>query len=158
MTESDKDSVVPSAELPFSGKGQEKGLPESPPRSDNATPPSGLRRAFRSLRRELTDEELANTGVQKLLLDAIERSEGECLDLRDYVKRYYEVDKEKEILKERLRSATSIEIAFGVGTALGGAIIGLAPFFWDHQPQGHIALGIGIFLIVAASAIRVIKK
>jgi hypothetical protein len=43
------------------------------------TPTTGRRQAFRDLRRQLTDEDLGSAGVQKLLLDELERAESQCV-------------------------------------------------------------------------------
>lgn len=124
--------------------------------------PTTGRQAFRGLRRQLTDEELANPGVQKILLDDLERVETECAELMKVEERYHQAEKRAAILEERLKSDRAIEIFFGVGTALGGAIIGLAPYFWElfkpnHVP-GYIAFGIGILIMAGATVGRMVKR
>lgn len=120
--------------------------------------PSGRRQALRDLRRELTDEDLSHPGVQKLILDELERADAECDTLSIYVDRFHEADKRAAVLDEKLRTQTALDVFFGVGVGLGGAIMGLAPQFWQHQPNGALALVVGLCLIFGAAAGKVIRK
>jgi len=126
--------------------------------SDEATPSTGKRQALRDLRRELTDSDLASSGVQKMLLHAVDAADAECEVLTGYRTRFHEADKRAAVLEEKLRTQTAIEVAFGVGLGLGCAIIGLTPLFWTEQPLGYITLGIGLLLALGASIVRVIKR
>jgi hypothetical protein len=120
--------------------------------------PTGRRQAFKELRRQLTNEDLTSPGVQKMLLDELEQSEAQCEVLQGYITRYYDADKLAAVLQERLRGATALEICFATGVGLGGAIVGLAPLFWDTSPRGPIALILGIALISGAVAARILKR
>jgi hypothetical protein len=120
--------------------------------------PTGKRHAFRDIRRQLEDGDLASPGVQKLLLEDLERAESECEILQGYIDRYHEADKRAAVLEERLRTQTALEIMFGVGVGLGGAILGLAPLFWDKQPQGALAMVVGFLLVIGATIGRVVKR
>jgi hypothetical protein len=107
----------------------------------------------------MTDEELTNPGVQKLIIDELEQSDAKCSELEDYVERYYEADKRAAVLEEKVRTVTAIEICFGVGTAFGGVILGLAPFFWNlGPPYGQISLIVGLGLIIGGTVARVAKR
>jgi hypothetical protein len=121
-------------------------------------PPSGRRPAFREIKRQLSEEDLSSPGVQKLLLDDLERAETECEILQGYIERYHEADKRSAVFEERIRSVTAIDIMFGVGVGLGGTIMGLSPTFWADQPKGLIVLIIGGLLVVGASIARVVKR
>ncbi|MBX3666451.1 MAG: hypothetical protein KF834_12265 [Burkholderiales bacterium] len=122
------------------------------------TPPTGRRQALRDLRRELTNEDLASPGVQKLLLDELGRADADCEILNGYVTRFHDADKRAAVLDEKLRTQTALEIAFGVGIGVGGAIMGLAPSFWDKQPLGYLTLTVGFLLMIGAIIARVIKR
>ena len=122
------------------------------------TPPSGRRQALRDLRRQLTDQDLTSPGAQKLLLDELERVDAECELLRGYVTRFHDADKRAAVLEERLRTQTALEVAFGVGVGVGGAIVGLAPSFWASPPRGYIALGVGLLLVLGGTVARVVKR
>jgi len=148
-------SGAPSAESSQQTHGEGQ-----PPTSSGhtATPISGRRQVFRDLRRQLSDEDLKSPGVQKLLLDDLEKAEVQCDIYSGYIERFHEADKRAAILDEKLRTQTALEVAFGVGVGLGCAIIGLAPLFWTDQPKGWLAIAVGLLLTVGASIARVIKK
>lgn len=122
-------------------------------------PPNSRRQALRNVRRQLTDEELAQSGTQKMLLEMLEESENGKENLQSYVTSFYEADKKAAILGEKLNADRGIEVFFGVGVGLGGAILGLAPFFWTKDSIfGVICFGIGLCLIIGACIGRAVKK
>ena len=119
---------------------------------------TGKREAFRNLVRQLSSDELSNSGVQKLLLEDLEKAESECETLQGYVERFHDADKRAAVLDERLHKQTAFDILFGVGVGLGGAIIGVSPVFWDTTSKGPIALVIGILLVAGSTAARIVKR
>lgn len=142
-------SILPTPEV---GKNDTAGAAQEP------TPATGRRQAFRDLRRQLTDEDLRSAGVQKLLLDDLERAETRCESLSSYVDRFHTADKQAAVLEERIKTDKASEISFGVGIGLGGAVMGLAPLFWNEQPRGWLALGIGVALIIGATITRAVRR
>ncbi|MBI5375817.1 MAG: hypothetical protein HZA77_10300 [Candidatus Schekmanbacteria bacterium] len=126
---------------------------------ESGVPPSGRRAAFRDVRRQLTDEELFSPGVQKLILGLLEEADDEREYLRSYINLYHESDKKAAVLSEKLLTQKAIEIFFGVGVGLGGAIIGLMPFFWGEKSEYGVIAGIvGLCIIVGASVGRIVKR
>lgn len=117
-------------------------------------PATGRRLAFRDVKRELTDEDLASSGTQKLILDMLLAAELERDDYKEYLKKYYDADTRAQVLEEKLKSNDTNETLFAVGVGIGGAIIGLAPLYWDKPPAGVIALIIGGLLAGGAVAGR----
>jgi len=69
--------------------------PEEPGEDVSVSKSKG-RRAFRNLRRELTDDELASAAVQRMLIDDIERLEVDNGELGEYQ------DKRKTRVREQL--------------------------------------------------------
>jgi len=120
--------------------------------------PTGRRKSFSNIRRQMTDEELSSPGVQKLLIDMLEESESECENLKNYVSSYHVADKRAAILGERLTKDNKIDIFFGVGVGLGGAILGLIPFFSDDKPLYGVVCGFVGFALVIGATIGRIKK
>ena len=124
--------------------------------------PTSGRQVFRDVRRQLTDAELASPGVQKIILDDYERAELRCTEMEVYASRFHEADKRAAVLDEKLKTDRTIEVFFGVGTAFGGAIVGLAPYLFDlFKPSvvpGVLALVLGFGLIAGAATGRVIKR
>ena len=129
-----------------------------PLNEQNQVPPTGKRQALRNVKKQLTDEELTQSGTQKMLLEMLEESESEKDNIKSYVTSFYEADKKAAILGEKINTVKSIEIFFGVGVGLGGAIFGLAPFFWAKDSSyGLICLMIGLCLTIGASIGRAVK-
>jgi hypothetical protein len=119
-------------------------------------PASGRRPSFRDIRRQLTEEELKQTGVQKLLIEDFERAEVECEALRTFIERYHDKDKEVARLTEKLKTNLVVEITTSVGLAGGGAIVSLATLFWepgDHT-KGIATLGVGFFFLIGAAVAK----
>ena len=120
--------------------------------------PTGRRQSFSKVRRQMTDEELSSAGLQKLLIDMLEESENECANLKNYVSSYHGADKRAAILGERLLKDNKIDIFFGVGVGLGGAILGLIPFFADDKPLYGVICGfVGLALVTGATIGRIKK-
>lgn len=121
--------------------------------------PIGRRMSFSNLRRQLTDEELSSPGVQKLLLDMLEEAEDECDSLKSYVDKYYSADKKTAVLNEKLNKDNKIDVFFGVGVGLGGAILGLIPFLGEDKTlYGIVSAVIGLTLIIGSSIGRLLKN
>lgn len=127
-----------------------KGGPaESPPKP--ATALSGVRR-------DCTDEELSSPGARKLLLDRLDQTEIQVVELKEFRDRFYEADKQVGILTERTKRETSTEILYGVALVVGAIFAGLAPSAWKSQPFGWISLLVGVALMVGAVISKVVRK
>jgi hypothetical protein len=113
---------------------------------------TGKRQALRDIRRQLQESELSSSGVQKLLIEMLERAESECEIAEGYRDRYHDADKRAAVLEEKARTQTSLEILFGSGLTIGGALIGLTPSL------GPIALAFGAVLVLGAILGRVVKR
>lgn len=124
-----------------------------------AAPASGRRSSLSALRRQLSDEELKQTGVQKLLIEGWERAETECELLRVDVGKYHEADKEVARLTEKLRVNVALEIITAAGFAGGGAIVSIAPSIWDPKVgfKGIAAICVGALFIIGAMVAKVVQ-
>jgi len=115
------------------------------------------RRALSRLKRELTDEELSSPGVQKLLLDSLERSEEENAALKRFRDKFYESDKQKGVLEEKLKTHVALEMVSTGCIAVGAAALVYVPVAWAHQPDGGIALGFGIVMTIVGVAAKWVR-
>lgn len=115
------------------------------------------RRALSRLKRELSDEELGSTGVQKLLLDSLEQAREENSELKSFRDKFYECDKQVGVLKEKFKTDVAVEVVSIGSLAIGAAAIVYAPVAWAHQPDGWIALGFGIVLTIVGIVAKVIR-
>jgi len=155
---SENQPEAPNSGPPLQQRAPDSDNPAAPP-PESAVPATGRRAAFRDVRRQLTDEELKGPGVQKLLLDMLQEADDDREGLRSYVDRFHEADKKTAILSGQVNTNTTIEVFFGVGVGLGGAIIGLAPFFWDAKPEYGVITGlVGLGLIVGSTIGRLVKR
>lgn len=101
--------------------------------------------------RQLTVEQLGQSGTQRMLLDYVDRLEKENDELSDYRGRFHAADKEAATLRTQLtesrRRKRTEEILGGTGLAVGGALIGVAS---DLQGANAWIVGIvSLSLIVA---------
>lgn len=158
MPDENPESLTPMPE----GTGQTGGETREAPtisRTGSEMSPVG-RQIFRSLSRELTPADLANNpGLQKMLLAEIDRIDGECANLKGYAERFHEADKQVGILREKLRTVTSTEVIFGVGMAIGGAIMTLS-FSFPEAMKSYtiISFVVGAVIILGVIGARLIKR
>lgn len=150
--------------IPQPEQTEQKNAPVAPPpAAPLVAPATGRRAAFRDLKRQLADADLANPGLQKIILDELICAEEERDDLRLELKQsalnYHAADKQVGVLSEKLKSNKVNEIMFGVGLSVGGTVMGLTPFFWEIKPlYGVIALGLGLALTIGATIARTLFK
>lgn len=122
-----------------------------------APPTQKARKALSHLKRELSDDELAQAGAQKLLIDKYDEVEEENLELRGYRERFYNADKQLAVLTEKQRVRVSAEIISGACLAVGAAALGFARAVWD-KPEGPMVAIFGAVLIalgIWAKAMRI---
>ena len=131
---------------------------EPAPGEANASDAPKGRRSFARMRRELTDEELQNAGVQKFLLDETDRLEADCAALRGYVEKFHSADKRACVLEEKIKPQSAIDVLTGGALAVGSASIGYAPNAWANQPSGWIFLVFGAILVVVGIVAKWVAK
>jgi hypothetical protein len=122
-------------------------------------PSSGKRQAFKDIRRQLSESDLATPGVQKMLLEELQLAEDKCELLEAYVERYHDADKRAAVLDEKLSAQTAFDVLFNISFGVGCAIIGLAPFFWEMRGSaGPLSLAVGIVLAAGATVASVKRR
>jgi hypothetical protein len=128
------------------------------PASRSSVPSVGRRLAFQDLKRQLTTEELSESGAQKLILELLASAEAERDEFKAYVPLYYEADKKVSTLSEKLHGDRLNEAMFSVGISVGSAAIGLSPIFWDERnARGPLCLAVGAVLVVGFTIARVVR-
>jgi hypothetical protein len=150
--------ATPPAQTDTSGKPQDvSGTPAPPPAANVA---SGSVQALRDLRRELTEDDLRNPGVVKLILDRLDAALTRCGVLEAFQERFHESDKEVAVLSERVRSRIALDIAWGAGVAIGAMCVGLAPGLWAGMPTwaGPVVLSVGVALIALGVTVRAVLR
>ena len=114
-------------------------------------------RPYSKLRRELSDDDMNSPAVQKLLLGEIDRLESKVLDLEIFQKRFYEIDKEKAVLSEKLKVSIRHEVLYGFGLAIGSGMLSIASMI-HAQKYMYIAVGLGLILIIGSILSKVIGR
>ena len=121
------------------------------------SPPEG-QQAFRKISRELTEQDLANAAVQKLLLNEIDRLEKEKEEYKHYMELFHEANRKVAVLEQQSRTALALDtIAFGGCLTVGGSVIGLSHGLWSHQPFGWIVLVAGVVMLLLGIAAKVVS-
>ena len=138
---------------------QEDTAPEDPGGGTSSSTRKG-RSVFRNVRRELTEDELSNPAVKRMLLGDIERLEDENSALKNFENRYHEADKETAVLKEKLKNSNSGEILSSVCLMVGSALLGLAPAVIGSSETsfGWVGLAFAVVLITGGVFSKVMKR
>jgi len=116
------------------------------------------RRSLARVKRELSEEELSTPGVQKMLIEELERLDTEARELEQYRDKYYIAEREVAVLNEKFRKNVAVEIIANGSLTIGAAAIGYAPAVWTSQPTGWIAIVFGAVLIIAGVVARVVRQ
>jgi hypothetical protein len=111
---------------------------------------------YSKIRRELSDDDLGNSAVQKLILSEIDRLEIEVIKLELYKDKFHESDKQGAILSEKLKYSNSHEILYSFCLAVGSAIMSLAALF-PFNEKGWIFLVVGLLLLIGGVLSKFIK-
>ncbi|MGH8219045.1 MAG: hypothetical protein ACREUT_10850 [Steroidobacteraceae bacterium] len=112
------------------------------------------RQSFAGVRRNLSEDELKSPGVQKMLLDDIERLEKEVSELRNFRNRFYAEETKCAVLRERRTRSTAIEVVHITCLAIGSVLITYAFSFWTVQPLGWISVISGFVLLSGSIAAK----
>ena len=141
MTDEDTHDQVPEDTGDAPGLSQKKG-----------------QRAFQKITRELSDDDLANPAVQKILLDEKEQLEVENTELRSYREQFHLADKRVAVLEEKDKTYVAAEIVSGICLTVGAAMLGYAPSLWKFQPSGWLISVFGAVLIIGGVVAKVVKR
>lgn len=118
------------------------------------------RRAFSKLRRELSEDEISNPAVHRLLLDIQDQLESQVVELTAFEDKFHAADKERAVLQQKVAQHSAMEVMHGLCLALGGVFIGLAPLVWApaQQPYGYLSAGAGVLLLIGAVVVKLMWK
>jgi hypothetical protein len=136
---------------------EEPVVAEVPAEEQPPTAPKG-RRSLSRVTRELTEQELKNPGVLKLIIEDNERLERDRGELIDYRDRFYSAREEIANLKGRLKQSVAFEILSSACLVGGTAAMTCAKMLWEHQPAGWITLAFGVILIAAGIVAKAVKS
>ncbi len=119
-----------------------------------STVPASGRSVFTDLGRKLSQEDLKNPGVQKLLLHMIEESDVRCEDFKKIESQFHVADKKVCALEEKLKTSRAVEIFYTVMLTVGSVYLGAGI---SNGKDGTTEFWMGICLMVGAILARMIK-
>ena len=115
--------------------------------------------AYANLVRDLTSEELSQSGTQKLIVNDLYKAENKVKELEPYRENYFTVFTEKEILKVQANKSNKSEILYAFAITVGGIIIGLSKMLYDSKPALCVIVAIiGLLLIIGGVVFKFIGK
>jgi hypothetical protein len=136
--------------------------PQQQPDESGSTPVKvsapKTRRAFSRLKRELTEEEMRESGVQKMILEDNERMEGENRELRAFRDRYYEASVKVAVFETERKRSIAWEVLSSGCLAIGAAVIGFAPAMWSSQPASWYVLMFGAIVLIIGVVSRFFRQ
>lgn len=134
---------------------EEPALPAASPAKEKLV--KGTRQSFADVRRAFTEEEMSQSGTQKMLLDDLDRLESELAGAKGFQDRFYDEAKQVAVLKERFKTHTAVELmstgAVTVGSLLCGGTFGTINGE-DSQLELFILGGCLALVGLAAKAIK----
>lgn len=101
---------------------------------------------YANVQRELSEDELNSSAVQKLLINDHDRLTKEVDRLSVFVDKYHNRDKEAAILEEQLKKSKRSDILYTVCETFGSAIAGCSTAIWSEK--GWILLILGLLLVL----------
>lgn len=109
--------------------------------------PTGTQQAFRNIQRQLSDDHLANPGVQKLILAELDQAKSDLEALKGYEIRFHETDKRAAVLEEQLKAVSTLSHIFNLCIGIGGVLIGVAFSIKGYEAIVIAIIGIALFLV-----------
>lgn len=111
---------------------------------------------YSRLRRELSEEDLTNPAVQKLIISDIDKLESRITDLEDFQEKFHKADKDKAVLEEKMKAHNSHDILYSFCLSAGSGLLGAASLF-KIKEEGWIFLVLGGILIIGGILSKYIK-
>ena len=124
---------------------------------------------YSNIKREITEEDLKSPAVQRILLGEVDKLENRNLELENVLNNsiskysnlqdnFHEIDKQKSILEEKLKTHKSQEILYSFCLTSGSILIGLAKLVWEKDADlGALFIGIGVLLIIGGIISKAVK-
>lgn len=126
--------------------------------TDIGTPqPKGRRLSFGKVRRDLTEEELSSSGVQKMLLDELDRMDGVEDELKSVAANYYEARTSLAVSEEKLKTHNAFDILSTGSIAIGSLLFGAAFSFNQDVQKFWVLVATSLVLIAIGVIAKVFK-
>jgi hypothetical protein len=115
------------------------------------------RKALARVPRELSQEDLATPGVQKMLIEELERAEEDVSELKAFRDKFHVADKDLAVTKQKVKGWTAMEMISTACIAVGAAAFAYAPEAAKTPSGGWIAAGSGAVLMVIGIIAKAIR-
>lgn len=139
-------------------KDEETEEPDFVEANDESAPQvKGRRKTFGNVRRDLTEEELASPGVQKMMLDEIERMDAEVAGVVSLREKNAQSETKVAIFEEKFKSRTALEIVSTGTITIGSAFWGLTFSAWTTQPWGYVLVASGTVLVIVGIVVKIVR-
>ena len=113
--------------------------------------------AFSLIDRQVSESDLKSLGTLRWLLNEHDTYE-ECIkQLDDYKEKFYNCDKEKSVIEEKLKNSTSFDILYSLSLSAGSALIGVAPSISDDISKWILPI-IGGLLFIGGIITKIVHK
>ena len=113
--------------------------------------------AFSLIDRQVSESDLKSLGTLRWLLNEHDKYE-ECIkQLDDYKEKFYNCDKEKSVIEEKLKNSTSFDILYSLSLSAGSALIGVAPSVSDDISKWILPI-IGGLLFIGGIITKIVHK
>lgn len=113
--------------------------------------------AFSLIDRQVSESDLKSLGTLRWLLNEHDKYE-ECIkQLDDYKEKFYNCDKEKSVIEEKLKNSTSFDILYSLSLSAGSALIGVAPSISDDISKWILPI-IGGLLFIGGIITKIVRK
>jgi hypothetical protein len=127
------------------------------PADDGHLQPKGRRLSFGKVRRDLTEDELGSSGVQKMMLDELDRMDQSEIELKSVSEKYY-VDKAAlAVAQEKLKTHNAFDVLSTGSVAIGSLLFGAAFSFREGDTQFWIGISLSIVLIIIGVFAKVMR-
>lgn len=125
----------------------------------DGTPKSkGRRQSFGKVRRELTEDELGSSGVQKMMLDELDRMDGAETELKTISQKYYDTQSSLAVAEEKLKTHHAFDVLSTGTVAIGSLIFGAAFSTGQNDKLFWTLVVISVVLVIVGIAAKVLRS
>ena len=137
---------------------EETEEPQGDGGSDGAPKSKGRRQSFGKVRRELTEDELGSSGVQKMMLDELDRMDGAEAELKTISQKYSESQSSLAVATEKLKTHHAFDVLSTGTVAVGTLTFGAAFSSGDNIKLFWTLIAISIMLVCVGIAAKVLRS
>jgi hypothetical protein len=124
--------------------------PEEPKADGSAQDSKKARSPYSKLPFDLTPEELAQTGTQKMFLGEVDRLNIEVGNLKDFERKYHAVNAAFLVLESKFLRYTALEILYTMGIAASFAALGYLIRLPSWETRHRFGFWLSIVIVIVA--------